>query len=447
MSHQGASRLAPRLSGGIPWFGHAFKFHADPVGLLQRGRERLGDLFWFRLAGSRIHALTGPKANAAFFQAPDDQLSAKEAYRFTVPIFGPGIAYDATPDVMEEQISFLFPALKDERLRSYARVMEEEAENYFGRWPQGGEADLLTAMNELTVFISSRCLVGDEFRRRLSTEFARLYHDLEGGINLLAFFNPDLPLPSFKRRDRARRRMVEIISGIVAERRESRTQGEDFLQTLMAARGGDGKALTDEAITGLLLTSIFAGQHTSSVLACWTGALLLQNPAFLPAVLAEQDAAFAGAPEMALEALRAMGVLERAIREAERMHPPLIMLMRRILKDVTYGEYVLPAGDIAMVSPAVSQRIPDIFPDPDRYNPDRFSSNEGFPKYSMIAFGGGRHACIGGTFAYLQVKVIWSVLFRRFNLELIDRDVRPNYRTFVVGPRPPCRVRYRRKST
>jgi sterol 14-demethylase len=83
---------------------------------------------------------------------------------------------------MDEQMGFLFPALRDDRLRTYARVMLEEAEAYFEEWGDEGETDLFVAMNELTVFIASRCLIGQEFRRRLSKEFAHLYHDPEGGI-------------------------------------------------------------------------------------------------------------------------------------------------------------------------------------------------------------------------------------------------------------------------
>jgi len=441
-------RRPPELRGGLPWLGHALEFYRYPVQVLQRGRSQFGDVFSFLLGGNHVAVLTGPKANAAFFRAPEDQLSAKAAYQFTVPIFGKGIAYDASPEVMDEQLGFIFPALREERLQAYAQFMVEEAEAYVGTWADQGEVDLLTMTNELTVFIASRCLVGQEFRQRLSTEFAHLYRDLEGGINLIAFFLPYLPLPSFKRRDRARLRMVEIISEIIAERRAQGAEGEDFLQTLMIAHYADGIALSDDTITGLLLTLIFAGQHTSAVLAAWTGILLLQHPQYLPAILQEQQEVFGSGLEMSLEALHRLVALERAIKEAERIHPPLIMLMRKIMRDFVYDQYHIPAGWLALVSPAVSHRIPEIFHDPDRYDPDRFAPEREEDRkatYALIGFGGGKHACIGLTFAYLQVKAIWSVLLRQFELELVHRNTEPDYHTFVVGPRQPCVVRYRRK--
>jgi sterol 14-demethylase len=433
----------------LPWLGHALEFYHNPVQLLQRGRDQCGEIFSLVLMDHRVTVLTGPNANAAFFRAPDDQLSAKEAYQFTVPIFGKGIAYDASPAAMDEQLSWLFPALREERLQAYAGFMAEEAERYVDTWADQGEVDLLTLTNELTVFIASRCLIGQEFRQRLSTTFARLYHDLEGGINLLAFFWPSLPLPSFKRRDRARRRMVDIITQIMAERRALGTEGEDFLQTLMTVHYADGTALSEDTITGLLLTVIFAGQHTSAVLAAWTGVLLLQHPSYLQAVLQEQQEVFDQSQAMSLDTLRRLVVLERAVQEAERLHPPLVMLMRKVLRDFEYGTYGVPSGDLVLVSPAVSHRLPEIFQTPERYDPERFAPGREEHRqapYALIGFGGGRHACIGTTFAYLQVKAIWSVLLRRFELALVNHDPQPNYRTFVVGPQQPCLVRYRRRS-
>jgi sterol 14-demethylase len=441
-------KAPPQMPGGLPYLGHALEFRRDPVGLLRRGREHFGEIFSFLLAGKQVTVLTGPAANEAFFHAPDNQLSAKEAYQFTVPIFGRGIAYDASPEVMQEQLRLVFPALRDQRLQAYSRFMAEECGAYFDGWANTGEVDLLQAMNELTVFIASRCLIGHEFRQNLSTEFADLYHDLEGGLNLVAFFQPNLPLPSFKKRDRARVRMAQLISQIIAERRASGTEGEDFLQTLMTARYSDGASLSDNTITGLLLTLIFAGQHTSAVLAAWTGVLLLQHPEYLSLVVREQEQVFAGGGDTSLDALRTLGILERAIKEAERLRPPLVMLMRKILRDFEYQDYRAPAGGLALVSPAVSHRLPEVFRDPDRYDPDRFApgrEEDRTTPYCLIGFGGGHHRCIGLTFAYQQIKVIWSILLRRFELELVELHHQPDYTTFVIGPRRPCLIRYRRK--
>jgi sterol 14-demethylase len=101
-----------------------------------------------------------------------------------------------------------------------------------------------------------------------------------------------------------------------------------------------------------------------------------------------------------------------------------------------------------MVSPAVSHRIPEVFARPDHYDPERFApgrAEDRKARFALITFGGGRHGCLGMTFAYLQIKAIWSLLLRHFELELPQYRVEPNYATFVVGPRSPCRIRYWRR--
>src|SRR5579871_2849837 len=219
----------PQLSGGLPWLGHAIGFHRNPVDLLRRGRQLHGHIFSILLAGKRVHVLTDPRGNDAFFRAPDDQLSAREAYQFTVPMFGKGVAYDATPETMDEQLRFLKPALRDVRMQTYAQAIEQETEQYCARWGDEGEIDLAESMNELTVFNACRCLIGREFRRRTSAEFARSYHDLECGVNLVAFFNPRIPVPKNLRRDRGRANIVRLISRVLKERRQRPAADEDFV--------------------------------------------------------------------------------------------------------------------------------------------------------------------------------------------------------------------------
>jgi len=444
-----SGRPIPRMSGGLPWFGHALEFRRNPVALLRRGRENCGELFSFLMAGNMAHVFTEPRGNEAFFRAPDNQLSAKEAYQFTVPMFGKGVAYDVTPELMDEQLGFVMPALRDARMQTYAQAMEEEAQAFTETWGNSGEFDLLEALNELTVFIACRCLIGREFRRRLSAEFARSYRDLEAGVNLVAFYKPNWPLPKMHRRDRGRAQIVRLISSVLDERRRRGPGDEDFVDTLVQARYANGKALTDDEIVGLLLTLIFAGQHTSAVMAAWTGILLLQHPEYLDRVREEQERVLT--PEaMTLTALRHLVVLERCIKEAERMYPPLVMLMRVILRDLEYQGQVLPAGDLAMVAPAVTHRLPHIFADPERYDPDRFApgrEEDRRTQFALIGFGGGKHRCMGSGFAYQQIKVIWTVLLRDFECELAAGGQQPDYSTFVVGPRRPCVVRYRRRAT
>src|SRR5215467_3364026 len=178
----------------------------------------------------------------------------------------------------------------------------------------------------------------------------------------------------------------------------------------MAARYADGSALSDDNIPGQLVTQLFAGQHTSAILATWTVLLLLQHPHYLPAILREQQRVLGDTQALSLEALHQFAHLERAVKEAERQRPPILVLMRKVVQDFTYEDYCIPAGGLAMVSPAVSHRSASVFAAPDRYDPDRFGpgrEEDRLATYTLMGFGGGAHRCIGKLFAYQQIMLIW----------------------------------------
>ncbi|MBC8068469.1 MAG: cytochrome P450 [Deltaproteobacteria bacterium] len=437
------------LEGGLPLLGHALELRRRPVELFQRGRDRFGDMFSLKLPGSPLSVMmSGPKAHQKFFRLSDDDADMREVYKLMTPIFGKGMAYDAEPEIMKEQLAFFHDALRETRLRTYAAGFVEEAEGYFGKWGDEGIVDLYEVGNELTIYTSSRSLLGRSFREHLSDEFRQLYYDMEGGLNLLAFFAPHLPIPAFRKRDKARVRLGELISGIVRERRAKGVSDEDFLQTLMEAAYKDGRKLTEDEMTGLLTAIMFAGHHTSGVTFAWTGILLHQNPQWLQVMRDEQDHILGDRTDLTLDDLRGMHRLETAVKETLRMYPPIIMMMRRVLKAFEHGGYHVPEGTMVMTSPAMAHRIPEVFRDPNRFDPDRFGPERDEDKKNplgWISFGGGRHRCMGIVFAQLQLRAIWSHLLRNFDFELLEPKYEPDYDRLLVGPRMPCRARYRRR--
>ncbi len=446
---QRAERIVPEMSGGWPLMGHLLDFQKDPISLLSRGWRERGELFQFRLGPREFVLFAGPEAHDCFFSAPEDQLNAKAVYQFTVPIFGRGVAYDVAPEIMDEQLGFLFPALRKAAMQKFARIMFEEARQFADGLGEDGEIDLPHAMNQLTVNIASRCLIGEEVRNQVDAGFADAYHDLQKGINTLGFFLPRLPTKAHRTRDRARKKVAELFSEIMTARRRGGVRPDDFMQTLMQARYKDGRALSDDEITGILLTVLFAGQHTSAVLATWTGLELLRASSYLERVRDEVQDVYREAGAMSLESLKEQMALEHAVRECERLHPPLIMLIRKVLNPVRYKDFMVSPGTMAMVSPALSHRLPHLFADPERFSPDRFSSparEDKQHRYALIGFGGGKHRCMGKHFAYMQLKAIWTVLLDRFDFELNTAFPAPNYGSWVTGPEKPCRLSYRRRS-
>lgn len=439
--------LPPMLPGGLPVVGHAVEMRTGPVNMIARGRAMFGDIFSLRLPGAIGVAMTGHAAQERYFRLRDDEVSQREAYQLMTPVFGKGIAYDAEPHIMKEQLGFFHSALRESRLRTYAEGFVAEAEHTFGKWGDDGVVNMLDVGNEVTLYTSTRCLLGEKMRFNLSKEFADLYHDLEGGINVVSFFAPYLPLPSMRRRDRARVRMVDLITKIVKDRKASSVVHEDILQTLVESSYADGRALTEDEITGLILTIMFAGHHTSGVTFSWIAVLLGQNPHLARRLVEEQKQILGDRKTLTYDDLQHMKLLEWTIKEALRMFPPIILVMRRVLKAFEFGGYNVPEGAMILASPAVSGRIPEMFADPHRCDPDRYGpgreEDRKYP-YGHIAFGAGRHRCMGIVFAQLQLRALWSHILRNFELSLLDAAYPVDYTNLIAGPRPPCRVRYRR---
>src|SRR5512139_330845 len=208
----------PRLRGGLPLLGHLLEMRRSPIALFQRVRDERGDVGEIRLARSRVVMLSGEEAQEAFFRAPDEQLDQAAAYPFMTPIFGRGVVFDATPEQRKQALRN--SALRDKAMRGHAELIAAETERAIARWGETGEVDLLDFFAELTIYTSSACLIGKEFREELTAELVPVFHDLEQGTDAFAYVNPYLPLPSFRRRDAARRRLVAILQGIF-ERREA----------------------------------------------------------------------------------------------------------------------------------------------------------------------------------------------------------------------------------
>ncbi len=439
-------KTPPKMSGGLPLIGHMLTFGKNPFDYMMRLRNTLGEIGEFQLFHQEMVLLTGPEGNEAFFRAPDAQLDQNEAYKVMTPIFGKGVIFDAPPHIKDQQLKMLMPVLRDKPMRTYSQVIVKEVEEAIKDWGETGEVDLLSFMKQLTIYTSSHCLLGDEFRYELNEEFAKLYHDLEKGMAPIAFIFPNLPIPVLRRRDKARVRLQELVTQIIEKRAQKTEKSDDAFQMLIDTRYEDGSRLSANEITGMLIGTLFAGHHTTAGTATWIALELARHPEYLEKVLTEFDTLYGEDGEVTFQSLREIPVFERVIKEVLRLHPPLIMLIRKVAQDLPFKDYLIKAGKYVCVSPRVSHRIPEIFPDPEKFDPERFTEErqEDATPFSWIAFGGGRHKCSGNAFAMLQLKAIYAILLRRYRFELVDapESYVDNYKEMVVQPNSPCRVRY-----
>ncbi|MEE8312031.1 MAG: cytochrome P450, partial [Candidatus Binatia bacterium] len=407
------------------------------------------ELAGIRLGRHDLVLLYGEEAQEAFFRASDEQLDQAAAYPFMKPIFGAGVVFDAASPEQRKQ-AMKNQALQDTMMRGHAETIASETERMIESWGASGEIDLLDFFAELTLYTSSACLVGKEFREELTPEYTRLFQELERGTDWLAYISPYLPLPSFRTRDRARRRLVELIQGIIDSREREGRKPSDLVAVLTSIKNEDGTPRYNaDIVTGMFIAMMFAGHHTTSGTAAWTLIELLRNPGIMGDVVAELDTLFADGREVSYQALREIPELECSIKESLRLHPPLIMLSRIVQEPFKYKGWTVEKGTTLSVSPAVSNRMPEVFPDPDRFDPGRYKNNPSADRrvFAWLPFGGGRHRCVGAQFAIMQLKTIFSVLLRRYSFEMSQpaASYRDAGSRMVVQLEQPCRVRYHRR--
>lgn len=457
MTVTAASTEIPELSGIDQENGHLEELRTDPIGLMKRARAECGDVAALRFADKRVVLLTGAEANETFFRASDDELDMAAAYPFMKPVFGEGVVFDATPEERREAMHN--QSLRDKYMRGHAEKIAREVNEMIAGWDDGGgDVDLLDFFAELTLYTSSTCLIGRKFREQLDGSVAHLFHDLEKGTDAMAYVDPYLDIESFRKRDRARAELVERIEAIMATRRDGTAPegDQDLVDVLMSLTLEDGTPrYSADVITGMFISMMFAGHHTTSGTAAWTLIELLRNPAWYERVLAEQDRlaeeAEASGDELTYQALREMPVTEAAIKEALRLHPPLILLMRVVNTPFEVGGYVVEPGRIVATSLAVSNTLPEAFAEADTYDPGRYLDPRQDDKdnpWNWIPFGAGRHRCVGAAFAMMQLKAIFSILLREWTFEANQppETYRNDHSKMVVQLQQPCGASYRRRT-
>ena len=441
-----------RVSGGEGELGHMDELRTDPISLFWRVREECGDLGVFRIADRDICLASGAAANEAFFRAPDEALDQAAAYPFMTPVFGEGVVFDASPERRSEMLHNT--ALRGDHMRQHAVTIPHEVQRMVAEWGDEGEIDLLEWFSELTIYTSSACLIGPKFREQLDSRFAHLYHDLEQGTDPHAYIDAYADIPAFRKRDAARAGLVELVSAIMDDRvanPPADKEDRDLLDVLVSVKDDDGThRFTPDEVTGIFISMMFAGHHTTSGTSAWMLIELLKHPEYLSQVVAELDEVYADGAEDSYGALRQMPKVENALKETLRLHPPLIILMRVAQEDVRIGDYVVHAGQTVAASPAVSNRLPEDFPDADAFDPDRYAEprqEDIVNRWTWIPFGAGRHRCVGAAFAQLQIKAIFSVLLREFEFELAQpaESYHNDHSKMVVQLAQPCTVRYRRR--
>ncbi len=400
------------------WFRNAQR-------MLRSCHARYGDTFKLQIAyeGTWVF-LTHPDDVKKAFTGDPTLLHAGEANRILLPVVGPHSLLLLDESEHLEHRKLLLPSFHGERMKAYGELMAEIAAEEIERWPLGEPYKLRPRMQAITLEIILRAVFGVREGQRLEQLRAALRRLLDTVTNprqalFLIALGPE-KIGDFGPFQRQVDRVDRLIADEIAEHRGAGDLAErdDVLSLMIQARHEDGSPMSDSEIRDELVTLLVAGHETTATALSWAVERLVRHPAKLDRLAAE----VADGDDTYLDAV---------IQETLRLRPVISLVNRTLKAPMEFGGYELPAG--VKIAPCIYllHRRPEIYPEPDRFLPERFLENSP-GTYTWIPFGGGVRRCIGGAFAQYEMKVVLSELVRLRTLSPARRGDERVYRRAIT---------------
>jgi retinoid hydroxylase len=412
----------PPGSSGLPWIGETIAWVRDPLRFAQDRYDRYGPVWRTHLMGRPCAVLLGPDANRFMLSTHMHLFSSRLGWGKPITtLIGDGLSLiDGAQHRRHRRM--IQPALHGVMLHRYFDVMQALTRQHLDAWLRRERLTLFDAFKHLSFGIAARLMLGARNTAEID-RFAHEFHIFTAGL-----FAPPawkIPWTPYGRAWHSRRALRRTLAEIIADRR-ARPHSDDILGLLLEAEDEAGQRFTDDELIDELLVLLWAGHDTVTSLLTWTVLELLRHPDIYAGALDEQQRLI-GAGDLALSQLKAMPFLDRVLRESERMHPPAPGGFRGVVESFEYGGYRIPAGWTVMYSIVWTHNMPDIWSNPDRFDPDRFAPprSEGRP-FALIGFGGGPRVCVGLAFAQMQMRIVLSHMLRHLRLDLLpDQSFAP----------------------
>jgi cytochrome P450 len=391
-----------------------------------RSYRRYGDVLGFHLPGMRGAALLGAEANRFIL--------VDGAARFSVTglierlrarwLVGDSLLFIDDP-AHAHQRRLLQPAFHRQRLEGYHAVMCAATDEMLARWRPGDTLDIAQAMHDLALVIMGRTLFSRELSggaRALSEAVAVEMETLNNPLRVVLDRWP-VDIPGLSRGatlQRALRQVRAILDEVIADHEEAGADTGDVVSMLIAARDEEGHHLTRRQIADQLSTLFVAGHETSANGLAWAFYLLAQHPAVTGKLLAELDTQLHGEAPTPAD-LERLPYLEQVAKEALRLYPPLAVFNRTARESFEWHGYTIEAGTVVQYVPFVSHHMPEQFPEPETFRPERFDPalSPPPPSYAYIPFGGGGRSCIGAPFAMMEMRTVLAMVLQRYRLDLL----------------------------
>lgn len=421
----------PRGPKNLPVLGHLPAFRAHPIQFLMKMAREYGDLPYFRLGPQHVYLVNHPDLVREVLVTNQANFTKSRALQRARILLGEGLLTSEGPFHLRQR-RLVQPAFHRDRLAAYAAVMSEYGARLRDQWTAGSTVDVAGQMMRLTLAVVGKTLFSADVEAEASEIGEALTSVLKMFRTLMMPFSEyleKLPLPSVRRFEKARARLDQTIYGLIHERRASGEDTGDLLSMLLLAQDeeADGAGMTDKQVRDEALTLFLAGHETTANALTWTWYLLAQNPECERRLHQEIDSVLEGRLPRFSD-LAQLRYTEMVFAEAMRLYPPAWAIGRMSKQPFELGGVKIGAKSICIVSPYVTQRDPRWFPDPERFDPDRWSpeARESRPKFSYFPFGGGARVCIGERFAWMEGVLMIAAIAQKWKLKLApDQKVEP----------------------
>lgn len=419
-------------------------FGRDPLEFLARMQREFGDIVRLNLVLLRMYLVVHPEHVKQVLQERHTNYN-KDTFdwRMLKPVVGEGLLTSDGPTWLRQR-RLMQPAFHKQRLAALGELMVERTALLSERWEGAARRsetiNVTDEMARLTLEIVTRALFGVDVGIRakdVGESFTILNQSSMEGFSSLLGVVPQLALRLNRKAWAAKRRLDEVVEGIIAERRRDPGTGNDLLSMLLAARDEEsGEGMSDQQLRDEVLTLMIAGHETTANALSWTWYLLSQHPE-IAAKLRAETAEVLGSRLPAMEDVPHLTYTRMVLDESMRLYPPAWATSRNAVADDELGGYRIEAKSVVFLSPYLTHRHADFWQDPDRFDPERFTPERvaARPRYAYFPFGGGPRLCIGNSFAQSEAVLALATLVPRFELR-----TQPGY---VARPEPLITLRPR----
>jgi cytochrome P450 len=414
----------PRFQDSWP-LGSWSEFRKDRLGLLLRVGQECGEIGQFRMGPIPFVLLNSASIVSTLMVDKAPYLSTESFGRILYPVLGrtalPGIHGDYHRRIRR----IMAPTFQHKRLLGYTENMVAAADVLQRSLKDGEEIEIVRVMQSLVRDI----LVKSLFNVDMSEDdaFFESVHVAAEYISSLAA-NPvmlplSVPTPYNRRVKKAISLLRSRAQQLLTEGKQRGEDKGDFLSMLILARDEDGNGLTEVELLDQILTLYMAGLETTANAMAFTLLLISQRPDIQARLHAEVDEVLGGRPPVHTDMVRLPYTLQ-VIKEALRLYPPAFFYGRSPMEDIEVEGYLLRKEHFLVLSPYVTHRNPRYFPDPERFDPDRFTpeNEKKLPRHAFLPFGIGPHVCIGQHFALMEAHLTVAHLCQHLSVSVLPNQ-------------------------